>query len=351
MEPTDFINSFDEEQKHYVYARFMGLTLDRYSFDVGGKRIVDIGGGPTSMLLKTTNLRAGTVVDPKCDTFPDWVKLRYEAKSVSLISFKAEDVDTPPLECDEVWIYNTLQYVDDPIKVVENALKIGKVVRVFEWLNGTLTKEFLDAALQTQGSVVELAESGCYGPAYYAVVQTSIDYEQLIREERPFAERMAVWFKRYFRPKKVVDIGCGPGIHVHALRNQNINAYGYDIDPRVVGQPFLQQKSMFDLDDAGDLVLCIEVAEHIDEVYADDVVDSIVRNIAPGGTLIWSAAHPGQGGVGHINCQPKSYWIDKFLARGLERDRQAEQDMLTYTISGYHMGWFISNAVVFTNPL
>ena len=36
-------NTFDEDQKHYVYARFMGLTRSHYSFPVNGSSIIDIG--------------------------------------------------------------------------------------------------------------------------------------------------------------------------------------------------------------------------------------------------------------------------------------------------------------------
>jgi hypothetical protein len=40
----DCTNTFDEEQKHYVYARYMGLGRKHYSFDAQGRRVLDIGG-------------------------------------------------------------------------------------------------------------------------------------------------------------------------------------------------------------------------------------------------------------------------------------------------------------------
>ena len=48
----DCCNTYDEDQKHYVYAKYMGLMAVGYSFSMSGKSVVDIGGGPTSMLLK-----------------------------------------------------------------------------------------------------------------------------------------------------------------------------------------------------------------------------------------------------------------------------------------------------------
>ena len=36
-------------------------------------------------------------------------------------------------------------------------------------------------------------------------------------------------------------------------------------------------------------------------------------------TVLFSAAHPGQGGDDHINEQPQSYWVSKFASRGYEK--------------------------------
>jgi len=40
----DCVNTFLEEQKHFVQALLMGIKIDRFAFDAGGKRILDIGG-------------------------------------------------------------------------------------------------------------------------------------------------------------------------------------------------------------------------------------------------------------------------------------------------------------------
>ena len=63
--------------------------------------------------------------------------------------------------------------------------------------------------------------------------------------------------------------------------------------------------------------------------------------------LIWSAAHPGQGGTGHINCQPKAYWDAKFKEAGLERNETMEAKLLDHIKTGYHMGWFLRNAMLY----
>jgi hypothetical protein len=91
----------------------------------------------------------------------------------------------------------------------------------------------------------------------------------------------------------------------------------------------------------------LEVAEHIEAKMDLAIAAGIAGAIKPGGTLIWSAAQPCQGGTGHINCQPKDYWHQRLSACGLRRDEATEAQLVTYAKSGYHMGWFAQNAMVF----
>lgn len=69
----------------------------------------------------------------------------------------------------------------------------------------------------------------------------------------------------------------------------------------------------FDLGRGFELVVCLEVAEHVPEAHADVLIDSLCRH---GDLIMFSAAIPGQGGDFHVNEQPYEYWRDKFAARG-----------------------------------
>lgn len=173
----DCCNTFDEDQKHYVYARYMGLKQVGYSFDVGGARIIDIGGGPTSMLLKTINLgKRSLVVDPLL--YPKWTYDRYSAKGIDSLVVRGEDILEEGF--DEAWIYNCLQHTDDPEKIINNALCAAKTLRIFEWVDIPphdghpieLTSEKLNKWIKHRaGYTIRLAESGCYGNAYYNVIE------------------------------------------------------------------------------------------------------------------------------------------------------------------------------------
>jgi glycosyltransferase involved in cell wall biosynthesis len=178
------------------------------------------------------------------------------------------------------------------------------------------------------------------------------DYAGIEQEELPQAKRIAKYVAENMPARSVIDIGCGPGTYVRALREAGQRAVGYDIDDRIKEKEAdgLHCESLFDLKlaEPADLILCLEVAEHIEEEKADDVVASIVRNLAKGGFLFWSAAQPGQGGDGHVNCQPKQYWADK-LGRALIRCPGKEQELLDYVKQDTHMGWLVNNLMVFFN--
>lgn len=176
-----------------------------------------------------------------------------------------------------------------------------------------------------------------------------INYAQIEREEGPFAKRLATWIADTLQPQTALDIGCGPGIYVSAMREHGIAATGIDIDSRVKDKPHLRCESLFDIQDSSEVVICLEVAEHIDEKYANSVAASIAQSVKKDGVLIWSAAQPGQGGTGHINCQSKDYWLERLSSYGLKRNKILEGQLIDYILSGYHMGWFPRNAMVFNN--
>ena len=178
----DCANTFHEEEKQLVYASRMGLWADWSgghppSFDCAGQSVLDIGGGPASLLLKCVDFKCATVLDP--GLWPGWVEARYLEHGVSYMRTPAESWH-PDRIYDEVWVYNTLQHVGDPEQVLAVARVAGKMIRLFEWIDippypghpHKLTKELLDEWLQGDGFIAELDERGAVGRAYYGVFTT-----------------------------------------------------------------------------------------------------------------------------------------------------------------------------------
>jgi hypothetical protein len=94
------------------------------------------------------------------------------------------------------------------------------------------------------------------------------------------------------------------------------------------------------------LAICLEVAEHLSEFYADDLVNVLTQL---SDVVLFSAAYPGQEGVGHINCQFPSYWAKKFEAaefHPFDFIRSRLWDTIEH--NDVHW-WYIQNTLVFIN--
>ena len=148
---------------------------------------------------------------------------------------------------------------------------------------------------------------------------------------------------------RILDVGCGPGIYVEAMRKVGLEANGVDGDPRVLiaNKAYLQQIDITDNEPpfGFDVTLSLEVGEHIPEADANRYINFVTKNGAS--TIYFSAARPGQGGHGHINCQPKAYWVEKLHDAGFWLDPDATEAWLGFMRSGPHMGWLSINGLVF----
>lgn len=114
------------------------------------------------------------------------------------------------------------------------------------------------------------------------------------------------------QPESVLDAGCGRGEWLDAFGLDDM--VGVDIfAPEGEGIVQHDLTKPLDLGRSFDLVLSLEVGEHLPEEAADTYVGSLVCH---GDAVVFSAAVPGQEGKGHINCQSHEYWREKFSQRG-----------------------------------
>ena len=159
------------------------------------------------------------------------------------------------------------------------------------------------------------------GECMVATIQQQLAYEQSSATRLPSSLCLLSAFGKLGIPKSMIDLGCGPGHLVQIADSLGVWAEGYDIslpkeEVHMPGRSTLYQADITDMDipDPAELVLCWEVMEHLEPYFAEPVCD-VLSNITEG-TLLFSAAVPGQGGAGHVNERPHKYWIDLLAKRG-----------------------------------
>lgn len=139
-----------------------------------------------------------------------------------------------------------------------------------------------------------------------------------IESARVVTELLIEWLK----PESVLDVGCGAGawcrVWMDGAVHTVVGVDGAYVDRSTLLIPdanFVARdlSREFDLDRRFDVVVSLEVAEHIPSEFADVFVDNLTRH---GDVVCFSAAVPGQGGEFHVNERPLEYWRQKFVARG-----------------------------------
>ena len=124
------------------------------------------------------------------------------------------------------------------------------------------------------------------------------------------------------RPESVVDVGCATGTWLKVFEANGVTDY-IGLDGDYVGADALEipaerfvaadLRAGARLDRRFDLAVSLEVAEHLPEESAAGFVESLVQ-LAP--VVLFSAAIPHQGGIGHVNEQWPEYWRDLFARHG-----------------------------------
>lgn len=123
----------------------------------------------------------------------------------------------------------------------------------------------------------------------------------------------------------------GPWMTQKELDHKNIEFRPHDLEQRVEVQQTV------------DLAISLEVAEHLSEQRASSFIGDLC---AASPCVLFGAAIPGQGGVGHINEQWPSYWAKLFKERGYEpfdliRPTVWDENQLPY--------WYRQNVILYVH--
>ncbi len=147
-----------------------------------------------------------------------------------------------------------------------------------------------------------------------------------------------------FAPQSVLDLGCGSGLYpklyAHLGVTDILGVDGLELAATILDDSNYQKADLQVPFDAGrkfDLVVCLEVVEHIDPKATAILFDSIEHHAAS--HILFSMAEPGQPGNGHINCKHISEVLDLWASRGWQPDLAATLSMRAVST----MSWFRRN--------
>jgi SAM-dependent methyltransferase len=161
---------------------------------------------------------------------------------------------------------------------------------------------------------------------------------------------------RDFQPTDVLDVGCGNGDYLEAFRDAGIPARGVELASAALERCRAKglEVARVDLSRAtelpwtADLVFSFEVAEHIPEESAPGFVRALTA--AARRHVCLTAAAPGQVGLCHVNCQPKSYWIRLFAERGFVFDEALTGRWQRANTEADLANWLCHNLMIFHAP-
>jgi SAM-dependent methyltransferase len=153
-----------------------------------------------------------------------------------------------------------------------------------------------------------------------------------------------------------VDVGAGSGAYAAEARRRGhrIVACEHSRFGRYLARRQGVDSRAFDLTrtpptsvdrEVFDVAYCFEVAEDIPAPLGDLLVEFVSSH---GREVLFTAAHPGQGGTGHINEQTAGYWQERFARHGKQLDVErtaAIRDALA--AADLRSRWLQENAMVF----
>jgi len=120
--------------------------------------------------------------------------------------------------------------------------------------------------------------------------------------------------------KSVTDLGCGKGDYIKEIKPFVNSVFACDGNPHTPsltnGIGIVADLSKPQKFSKNDLIISLEVGEHIPKDRENIFLDNITKPAKE--WLLTSWAVPGQGGDGHVNCQPNQYIINEIEKRGFK---------------------------------
>jgi cyclopropane fatty-acyl-phospholipid synthase-like methyltransferase len=146
--------------------------------------------------------------------------------------------------------------------------------------------------------------------------------------------------------KTLLDLGSGRGHTSKWFLEKGLNVTSVDgLDNNVknsIVPTLLHDLTMGAFLKPVDLVVCVEVVEHIEEKYLNFLLDSLSN----GKFIFMTHAIPGQTGYHHVNCQESEYWINHLTRAGYTFLKNESNDLRSLATQ-QNAKWLAQNGMLF----
>jgi SAM-dependent methyltransferase len=134
-------------------------------------------------------------------------------------------------------------------------------------------------------------------------------------------------------PKRVLDAGCATGMLVEALRGRGVDAHGIDLSSFAIQsapetlRSCLREGSIAEpFGERFDLIVCIEVLEHMPAEDADRAIANITAHTDD---VLFSSTPFDYKEPTHVNVRMPEEWAEAFARHGLYRDVDFDAAFIT----------------------
>lgn len=156
-----------------------------------------------------------------------------------------------------------------------------------------------------------------------------------------------------FAPSSVLDLGCGMGNYLSLFADAGCRVFGLEGSAaglnRISSRVFAMQYDLrlpLNINQTFDLVMSIEVAEHIPRRYSRNLVRSLCKH--SNGLVLFAAAPPGTPGDDHINCRDRRFWDHLFSEHGYRFDQRESEQLSELATKAGVARWFQEWAYFYT---
>jgi SAM-dependent methyltransferase len=151
-------------------------------------------------------------------------------------------------------------------------------------------------------------------------------YERQMEGSYNSANKIVTHLATFFKSTSVVDVGCGRGPWLKALKEAGAtkllgidgpwNTQADMIDQDIVfQQEDLNNPASIQITEQSDLAISLEVAEHLKPKSSEAFIAKLA---SLSDVVLFSAAYNKQGGKDHINEREHSFWAGEFATYGFQ---------------------------------